>query len=73
MGVTLNLARVHVCATFMTVEVKRVAAHDGEWMVPYFWTSGPDYNEFETTAANDPSIRELTKLERSEIRRELVL
>jgi predicted DNA binding protein len=47
----------------MTVEVERVVAHEEEWMVPYFWTSGPDYNEFEAKAADDPSIRELTKLD----------
>jgi hypothetical protein len=50
----------------MTVEIERVVAHEEEWMVPYFWTSGENYTRFEEKAANDPSIRELTKLDEVE-------
>lgn len=47
----------------MTVDIERVVAHEEEQLVPYFWTSGENYTEFETNAANDPSVRELTKLD----------
>lgn len=50
----------------MAVEIERVVAHEEEWMVPYFWTSGKDYTRFEKKAADDPSIRELTKLDEVE-------
>ena len=36
-------------------------------MIPYFWTSGENNTEFETNAANDPSVRELTKLNEDEL------
>lgn len=48
----------------MTVEVERVVAHADDRIVPYFWTSGGDQDEFERAARDDPSVAELTTLDR---------
>lgn len=50
----------------IVVEVERVVTHDEKHLVPYFWTSGEDYAEFEQRAENDPSIEEITKLDEVE-------
>ncbi|WP_336343410.1 bacterio-opsin activator domain-containing protein [Halalkalicoccus ordinarius] len=47
----------------MTVEVERVVAHEADCIVPCFWTSGENYETFERVAEDDPSIRDLTKLD----------
>lgn len=47
----------------MTVEVERVVAHEADCIVPYFWTSGEKYETFERVANDDPSVRDLTKLD----------
>lgn len=46
----------------MIVEVERVVAHDARWVVPYLWTTGEAYDTFESAAATDPSITDLTRL-----------
>lgn len=46
----------------IVVEVERVVAHDEGHLVPYFWTSGENYTEFEQRAEDDPSIKGITKL-----------
>lgn len=47
----------------VVVEVERVVAHGPGQIMPYFWVSSEDYNEFETVAKNDPSIQDLTQLD----------
>lgn len=47
----------------MTVEVERVVAHDPDRIMPYFWTSGGDSEEFETAARNDPSVEDLVRVD----------
>lgn len=47
----------------MTVEVERVVAHEADCIVPYFWTSGENYETFERVARDDSSVRDLTKLD----------
>lgn len=47
----------------IVVEVERVVAHDEGHLVPYFWTSGENYTEFEQRAEDDPSIKGITKLD----------
>ncbi|MEM4782574.1 MAG: bacterio-opsin activator domain-containing protein [Halalkalicoccus sp.] len=46
----------------MIVEVERVVAHEADWIVPYFWTTGGSHETFETAAESDPTVSELTKL-----------
>jgi predicted DNA binding protein len=46
----------------MIVEVERVVAHSSDRIIPYFWTSGADYEQFETAANDDPTIEDLEKL-----------
>lgn len=50
----------------MTVEIERVAAHADDWIVPYFWTTEGDQAAFARAARDDPSIEELTELDRRE-------
>lgn len=50
----------------MVVEVERVVAHDEGHLVPYFWTSGKNYAEFEQRAEDDSSIKKITKLDEVE-------
>lgn len=47
----------------MIVEVERVVAHEPDRIMPYFWTSGEDYSEFEAAAKQDPSVEDLTQLD----------
>lgn len=44
------------------VDIERVVA-SGELLTPYFWVSSTDFDAFEATAADDPSIRGLRKLD----------
>jgi predicted DNA binding protein len=46
----------------MSVEVERVIAHGPDQIMPYFWTSGGDYEQFDTAAEDDPSIANLERL-----------
>lgn len=48
------------------VDVDRVVAHTSTEIMPYFWTAGPDYEEFERAAKNDPSVEELTRIDEFE-------
>lgn len=47
----------------MIVEVERLVAHGPDRIMPYFWTSGGDHEEFEAAARDDPSVEDLTKLD----------
>lgn len=47
----------------MVVDVERVVAHAPTGIMPYFWTAGTDYEEFERAAKTDPSIEELTRID----------
>jgi hypothetical protein len=47
----------------MTVEVERVVAHGPDRIMPYFWTSGGDYEEFEASARDDPSVEDFTRVD----------
>jgi predicted DNA binding protein len=46
----------------MIVEVERVVAHESDWIVPYLWTTGETYDEFERAAATDRTITDLVKV-----------
>lgn len=50
----------------MVVEIERVVAHSPEQIMPYFWTTAGDYDQFETAAAEDPSIEHLEKIDEVE-------
>lgn len=50
----------------MIVEIERVVAHGPEQIMPYFWTTEGDYDQFETAAAEDPSIEHLEKIDEVE-------
>lgn len=46
----------------MEVEIERVVATD-ELLTPYFWVTGGDFDAFEAVIENDPSIRDLRRLD----------
>jgi hypothetical protein len=50
----------------MTVQVERVVAHDPDRIMPYFWTSDGDHEEFEASARDDPSVEDLTRVDETE-------
>ena len=50
----------------IVVEVERVVAHSPEQILPYFWTTEGDYDQFERAAAEDPSIEHLEKIDEVE-------
>lgn len=50
----------------MIVEIERVVTHGPEQIMPYFWTTEGDYDQFETAAAEDPSIEHLEKIDEVE-------
>lgn len=47
----------------MIVEVERLVAHGPDRIMPYFWTSGANHEDFEAAARDDPSVEDLTKLD----------
>lgn len=47
----------------MIVEVERLVAHGPDRIMPYFWTSDGNHEEFEAAARDDPSVEGLTKLD----------
>lgn len=55
-----------VSAPEMVVEVERVVTHETDRIMPFFWTTGGDYEDFETAAENDPSIEAITQLDEME-------
>ncbi|WP_435180336.1 helix-turn-helix domain-containing protein [Halorussus sp. AFM4] len=42
----------------MRVEVERLATHSREWVMPFVWASGGDFEAFEAALADDPSVAE---------------
>lgn len=50
----------------MVVEIERVVTHSPEQIMPYFWTTKGDYDQFETAAVEDPSIEHLEKIDEVE-------
>ena len=48
----------------MSVEVERLATHSREWVMPFVWVSGGDLDEFEAALEADPTVVEVTILDR---------
>ncbi|NHN61150.1 MULTISPECIES: helix-turn-helix domain-containing protein [Halorussus] len=42
----------------MRLEVERLATHSREWVMPFAWASGGDFEAFEDALADDPSVDE---------------
>jgi hypothetical protein len=47
----------------MRVEIERLATHSREWVMPFFWASGGDFDAFEDAAEADPTVRSLTTVQ----------
>lgn len=62
----LALSEALVEAPEMIVEIERVVAHDEDRVMPYFWIRGGDYATFEAAVADDPTVRNVTKLDEYE-------
>jgi predicted DNA binding protein len=50
----------------MTIEVEQIVAHGPDHIMPYFWTTGGDYEEFETAARDDPSVKDFTRVDETD-------
>ena len=48
----------------MSVEVERLATHSREWVMPFIWASGGDLDEFEAALEADPTVVDVTILDR---------
>lgn len=57
------LAATLEAAPEMIVEIERVVAHTDERIMPFFWIRDGDYEEFEATVGDDPSVRDVTPLD----------
>ena len=60
---TVPLDAVALAETFratpeMRLEVERLATHSREWVMPFVWASGDDFEAFEAGLADDPSVAE---------------
>ena len=47
----------------MKLEVERLATHSREWVMPFVWTVGDDFEAFESALAEDPTVREWSVVE----------
>ena len=63
---TLALSHTLERTPEMIVQVERVVAHDEDRVMPYFWIRGGDYADFEAAVEDDPSTRNVTKLDEYE-------
>ena len=50
----------------MIIEIERVVAHESDQIMPLFWTTGGDHAHFEDVTTDDPSIRNVTKLDETD-------
>lgn len=50
----------------MKLEVERLATHSREWVMPFVWVSGDDFEAFESALAEDPTVREWSIVENFE-------
>lgn len=47
----------------MLIEVERLVAQGPDQIMPYFWASHGDHDAFEAAVRDDPSVRDLVKLD----------
>lgn len=63
---TLALSETLASTPGMIVEIERVVAHEDDRVMPYFWVRGGDYAAFEAAVTDDPSTRNVVKLDEYE-------
>ena len=44
----------------MRMEIERLATHSREWVMPFVWVSGDDFEAFESALADDPTVVEFS-------------
>ncbi len=49
----------------MTVEAERLASHSAEWVLPFLWASGGDFETFHEAMQDDPTVANVTIIEES--------
>lgn len=62
----LMLERTLEAAPEMRVEIERLATHSREWVMPFFWATGGDFQTFEEIAADDPTVRSIATVQKQE-------
>lgn len=50
----------------MTIETERLASHSVEWLFPFHWATGGDFETFQTAMEDDPTVANVTAIEESE-------
>lgn len=50
----------------MIVQIERVVAHSEDRLMPFFWILGGDYTDFEAAIHDDPSVKNVTRLDELE-------
>jgi predicted DNA binding protein len=50
----------------MAVEAERLASHSVEWVFPYHWASGGDFERFREGMADDPTVADVNAIEEAE-------
>lgn len=50
----------------MTVEAERLASHSAEWLFPFHWATGGDFETFHEAMEDDPTVANATAIEESE-------
>ncbi|WP_276298858.1 helix-turn-helix domain-containing protein [Halorussus lipolyticus] len=48
----------------MQVEMERLATHSREWVMPFLWASGGDVEEFASALDGDPTVGDVSVLDR---------
>jgi len=48
----------------MRVEVERLASHSREWVMPFVWATGGDFDAFEEALADDETVADARTLDR---------
>ena len=57
------LSRTFSAVPEMQVEVERLATHSREWVMPFAWASGGDFDAFEDALADDPTVTEFSAVD----------
>ena len=50
----------------MAIEAERLASHSVEWVFPYHWATGGDYERFREAMAADPTVDDAAVVERTD-------
>lgn len=47
----------------MRVEIERLATHSREWVMPFFWATGGEFESFDEAAVDDPTVQSIRTIQ----------